>query len=71
VQRVFVEQLPGLNEWSPKAAAELIKDLHLYEKANEQWYADRRKGLGLPGKREYRVRSFHYDRDGRPDVDLR
>jgi hypothetical protein len=51
-----LEQLPGLNDWSPIVAVELMRLAGVPQiKSTEQWYAQRRERRGLPGKSNYRV----------------
>lgn len=65
-------RLPGLREWHPLAAADLMAWQGLRKNATEEWYITRRKRLNLRGSnRKYRVRDFRFDRQGQPVVDLR
>jgi hypothetical protein len=61
----FAKSLPGLCDWSPRAACDLIgfAGLDIPSKEGkdgspEEWFTTRRKRLGLRGKTKYRVRSL-------------
>ena len=66
----FIKRLPGLWEWSPRAACGLIEVVTptLVDDASEAWYIKRPQRLGLKAKRP-RVKDFLF-RDGRVLTDI-
>ena len=51
-----IAKLPALNDWNPRAACAYMMAAGLTEaEKGEGWYSTRRRRLGLPGKRRYRV----------------
>jgi hypothetical protein len=62
---------PGLREWSPRAAAALIRTLPYATNAGgEAGYIKKRNRLGLTGKRRYRVTDFRAYKDGRREIEI-
>jgi hypothetical protein len=63
--------LPGLIDWSPKAASALIfAALKADVGMGETWYVKKRNRLGLRGKSRYRVHDFWTSIDGKAIADL-
>jgi hypothetical protein len=62
-------KLPGLSDWSPKAAAALIGIMGL-PTGDEGWYSKRRARLGLSGRRTYRVKDCLQLPDRRIQIDI-
>jgi hypothetical protein len=63
--------VPGLIEWSPRAASALIRALPIGVTAgDETWYVKKRNRLGLQGKRRYRVHDFGVYKDGLARIDI-
>jgi hypothetical protein len=61
-------ELPGLQDWSPKAIAGLFTYAGLYDdesnsKSFEEWFRKRRKRLGLPDKNRYEIKDFIVNND--------
>jgi hypothetical protein len=66
----FSKTLPGLEDWSPPAACALIKWVKLSPKhMGGGWYSQRRKRLGLSGRKRYRVRDCFPLPDGGINID--
>jgi hypothetical protein len=75
----FDLNVPGLNEWSPRAVTALIRSLPMGEKMcaegrrienDETWYVKKRNRLGLHGQRRYRVHDFLLNKDGFARIDI-
>jgi hypothetical protein len=67
----FGSNIPGLIEWSPRAATALIRSLPIgVNSGDETWYVKRRNRLGLQGKRRYRVHDFSVNKDGFARIDI-
>jgi hypothetical protein len=63
--------VPGLIEWSPRAATALIRSLPIGVNASDEtWYVKKRNRLGLQGKHRYRVHDFSLNRDGLARIDI-
>jgi hypothetical protein len=66
----FDSNIPGLIEWSPRAATALIRSLPIGVNAGgEAWYVKKRNRLGLRGQRRYRVHDFWLHTDGFARID--
>jgi hypothetical protein len=68
----FGSNVPGLVEWSPRAATALIGSLPIGLNVGDEktWYVKKRNRLGLQGKRRYRVHDFSVNKDGFARIDI-
>jgi hypothetical protein len=64
-------KLPGIQDWSPKAAAAFFANEGVKNKeggdCREDWFIQRRKRLGLAGKKRYQIKDFTVD-NGDPRI---